>query len=250
MSGERVLVAGATSAIAAAVARRYAEGGADLVLAARDAGKLAAVADDLRVRGTGRVETFALDMTDVARQAELLAAAQAALGRIDVVLAAWGTLPDQGECERDVAAALAAWAANATSVVAFLAQAANVLEAQRGGCLAVITSVAGVRGRRNNYTYGAAKAGVIAFLQGLRARLHGAGVAVVDLRPGPVDTPMTAHLRKGPLFIDAERAGALIHGAIGARRDVAYIPGYWRWIMLAIALVPEGVMKRLNLSAG
>ncbi|RIL09366.1 short-chain dehydrogenase [bacterium] len=250
MTAERVLVAGATSAIAAAVARRYAEAGADLVLAARDAGKLSAVADDLRVRGTGRVETFVIDMVDTARQAELLAAAQAALGRIDVVLVAWGTLPDQAAIEHDVAATLACWEANATSVVAFLAQAADVLEAQRGGCLAVITSVAGVRGRRANYTYGAAKAGVIAFAQGLRARLFAAGVAVVELRPGPVDTPMTARLRKGPLFIGPERAGALIVGAIRRRRDIAYIPGYWRWIMLAVALVPEGVMKRLNLSAG
>lgn len=246
---QRVLIAGATSAIAAATARRFAADGALLFLAARDAAKLAAVADDLRVRGAARVETFVVDLADVDRHAELFEAAASAFGGLDVVLVAWGTLPDQAAVEADARATVDALHTNAVSTIAFLARAANVLEAQRSGCLAAITSVAGDRGRRSNYTYGAAKAALIAFLAGLRARLHAAGVAVVDLRPGPIDTPMTAHFRKGPLFIGADRAGALVHAAIRARRDVAYIPGFWRWIMLGVRMLPEGVMKRLNLSA-
>jgi len=245
----RVLVAGATSAIAHATARHFAEDGAALFLAARDPAKLAAAAADLRVRGAARVETFTLDFTDLGRHAELLAAAQTALGGFDVVLVAWGALPDQAACEQDVAATLDAWSTNATSAIAFLTRAANVLALQRHGCLAVISSVAGDRGRRGNYLYGAAKAAVTTFLGGLRARLHPYGVTVLTLKPGLIDTPMTAHFRKGPTFTSADTAGALTHQAIIKRRDVAYIPGYWRFIMFAVRLVPESIMKRLNLSA-
>ena len=245
----RVLIAGATSAIAHATARRFAADGADLFLAGRDPAKLAAVAGDLRVLGAGQVETLVLDMNDLGRHAELLTTAQGALGGFDVVLVAWGILPDQAACERDVGTALDAWATNATSTIAFLTRVANVLEIQRQGTLAVITSVAGDRGRRANYVYGAAKSAVDTYLAGLRARLYRAGVAVTTLKPGLVDTPMTAHVRKRPLFIGPEQAGDLIYLAIRRRRDIAYVPGYWRLIMTAIRLVPEGMMKRLNLSA-
>jgi len=245
----RVLIAGATSAIAHAAAKRFAAEGAHLFLAGRDPAKLAATADDLRVRGAGRVETFALDLNDLDRHAGLLSAAQGALGGLDVVLVAWGALPDQAACERDARLALGAWTTNATSTLAFLTLLANEMEAQRHGTIAVISSVAGDRGRRANYVYGAAKAATDAFLSGLRARLYAAGVTVTTIKPGPVDTPMTAHLRKGPLYISADKAGALTHEAIRRRRDVAYVPWYWRWIMMAIRLIPEGMMKRLNLSA-
>ena len=168
---------------------------------------------------------------------------------MDLILVAWGSLPDQGAAERDPALAAAAWHSNATATVAFLGRAATLLEAQKSGRLAVITSVAGDRGRRANYLYGAAKAGVIAYLQGLRARLFPLGIPVIDLRPGPVDTPMTAGMKKGPLVCSAERAGRLAHTAIVRGRDIAYIPGFWRLIMTVLKLVPEGIFKRLNLSA-
>lgn len=245
----RVLILGAGSAIAQATARRFAAEGASLFLVARDAGQLAAIADDLRVRGAAAVGMRVADMDAVEGHAAVLAAAQGALSGIDVILVAWGVLPDQAACERDPDLLLATWHTNATATIAFLARAAEVLELQRQGTLAVITSVAGERGRRSNYAYGAAKAAVSTFLSGLRARLHRAGVTVLDLRPGPVDTPMTAHVRKGPLFIDADTAGAQVHRAILARRDLAYIPGRWRWIMLLVRAVPEPVMKRLSLKA-
>jgi decaprenylphospho-beta-D-erythro-pentofuranosid-2-ulose 2-reductase len=136
---------------------------------------------------------------------------------------------------------------NFTATAALLTLIANRFEAQRHGTIAVITSVAGDRGRQSNYIYGAAKGGLVVFLQGLRNRLHHAGVSVVTLKPGFVDTPMTAHLPKNFLFCSPRRAGRAIHRAIEARRSVAYIPWFWRPIMALVTILPELVFKRLRL---
>lgn len=253
-ASQRILIAGATSAIAEEVARRFvaAAGGTApprFLLAGRNAQRLETVAADLRVRGAAEARCFSIDFQDLDRHQALLDEACAAWGAVDLILVAWGSLPDQAATERDPELAHRAWRENATASLAFLGRAATLLEAQGTGQLAVISSVAGDRGRRGNYLYGAAKAAVSTYLQGLRARLHPLGIAVTDLRPGPVDTPMTAHLKKGPLFCSAERAGRLAHAAILRRRDIAYIPGYWRPIMTVIRLLPEWLFKRLNLSA-
>ena len=244
---KRVLVIGATSAMASEVARRYAAEGARLYLTGRTAARLEAVASDLRVRGAGQVTTDVFDVTDRGRAAEVLRKAWDASAGFAVALVAPGVLPDQTECQASVAAALAAIEVNFSSAVALLTDLANRFEAQRHGCIAVLTSVAGDRGRQSNYVYGAAKGGLDRFLEGLRNRLHRAGVSVVTLKPGFVDTPMTAGLRQGPLFVSAHRAGAAIHRAIGRRTDIAYIPWFWRPIMLVIRLLPESVFKRMRL---
>ena len=243
----RVLVIGATSAIAAETARAYAAYGARLFLTGRNPDRLQAVAADLRVRGAGAVETAVLDVTDHRRCEEVVDAAWAAFGGLDVALVAHGVLPDQARCQASAADALASLDVNFLSAVALLTPLANRFEAARGGCLAVITSVAGDRGRQSNYVYGAAKGGLDRFLEGLRNRLYHAGVAVVTLKPGFVDTPMTAGLRRGPLFASARRAGRAVHRAIERRRDVAYIPWFWRPIMCVIRALPEPVFKRLRL---
>lgn len=245
----RLLVAGATSAIAQETCRHFAAEGASFFLVARDEARLEAVADDLRVRGAAEVTCYTLDLTDLDAHERMLDAAVAALGGLDCLFVAYGTLPDQERCEEDVGAALEAILVNGTSVIALLTRAANRFEAQRHGTIAVISSVAGDRGRKNNYVYGAAKAAVSTFLSGLRGRLHPAGVRVLTLKPGVTDTPMTAHLKKGPLTTPVESAGRQIHQAIVAGRDVAYIPGYWRYIMGVIKAVPETLFKRLNLEA-
>ncbi|HXC65533.1 MAG TPA: SDR family NAD(P)-dependent oxidoreductase, partial [bacterium] len=123
----------------------------------------------------------------------------------------------------------------------------NRFEAQGRGCLAVISSVAGDRGRQSNYVYGTAKATVTAFLSGLRNRLFRSGVQVLTIKPGMVDTPMTAALKKGPLFASADTVAAGIVRAVDKRRDVVYVPGYWRLVMGVIKALPEGVFKRLKL---
>jgi NAD(P)-dependent dehydrogenase (short-subunit alcohol dehydrogenase family) len=174
-------------------------------------------------------------------------AAWTAYGGLDVALVAHGVLPDQARCQADSDEALASLEVNLLSVVALLTPLANRFEAAGGGCIAVISSVAGDRGRQSNYIYGSAKGGLDRFLEGLRNRLFRSGVAVVTLKPGFVDTPMTAGLRQGPLFATARRAGRAVHRAIERRRDVAYIPWFWRPIMAIIRALPEPVFKRLRL---
>ena len=243
----RVLIIGATSAIASETARAYAEGGARLFLTGRNAAKLASVADDLRVRGAAEVHTAVLDVAQIPHQAQVIDSAISTLGTLDVALIAHGTLPIQSACEKHVVEAIDALHVNFTSTIALLTVLANYFEAQRSGCIAVITSVAGDRGRQSTYVYGAGKGGVERFLQGLRNRLHASGVTVVTIKPGFVDTPMTAAVKKSPLFASARRVGRAIHRAIEHRRDVVYIPWFWRPVMLAIRGLPERLFKRLHL---
>jgi short-subunit dehydrogenase len=236
---------GATSAIATEVARAYAERGARLFLTGRNPQRLAAVADDIGVRG-GSVEIAALDVLDIASHAAVVEQAFAS-GGLDAALIAHGTLPDQAACQQSPAETVRALEVNFTATAALLTLLANRFEAQRRGTIAVITSVAGDRGRQSNYVYGAAKGGLAVFLQGLRNRLHHAGVSVVTLKPGPVDTPMTAGLPRNRPFTTARRAGRAIHRAMERRRNVAYIPWFWRPIMALIGSLPESVFKRLRL---
>ena len=243
----RVLIVGATSAIANETARLYAASGARLFLVARNPQRLSAVADDLRVRGAAEAGTAVLDVRDTGRHEEVVSAALAALGGLDVVLLAQGVLPDPIRCRQDASYALDSLAVNFTSSVSLLTLLGQRLEAQGSGVLAVITSVAGDRGRQSNYVYGAAKGALAIFLQGLRNRLHRSGVVVITLKPGFVDTPMTAAIPKNPLFASASRAGRAIHRAIEARRDVVYIPWFWRPIMAVVNHLPEAVFKRLRL---
>ena len=241
----RVLIVGATSAIAAEVARLYAGRGASLVLTGRNPARLPAVEADLRVRGAASVETEVLDVLDRDRHASIVKRAFA--GGLDVALVAHGDLPDQQRCQADPGEAARALELNLVATVELLTLLANEFEARRSGTLAVITSVAGDRGRQSNYVYGAAKAGLSVFLQGLRQRVHAAGVSVVTLKPGFVDTPMTAHLPRNPLASSPRRAAGAIHRAIESRREVAYIPWFWRPVMALIRALPESLFKRLQL---
>jgi len=246
-AGRRVLIIGATSAIAAETARVFAAYGARLFLTGRHSGRLDAVAADLKVRGAAQVETALLEVTDISRHAGVVEAAFAALGGLDVVLIAHGTLPDQQRCEESAAETVAALEVNFTATIALLTLLANRFEAARQGCIAVITSVAGDRGRQSNYVYGAAKGGVERFLEGLRNRLFRSGVAVITIKPGFVDTPMTAGVAKNPLFASPRRVGRAIYRAIEARRSVVYIPWFWRPIMFLVTALPESIFQRLRL---
>ncbi|MES1939832.1 short chain dehydrogenase [Salinisphaera sp. T5B8] len=243
----KILIVGATSTIAEQTARRFAASGDALFLTGRNEARLKAIADDLKVRGASTVATQVMDADDLSAHAPMIDAAEAALGGLDTVLVAYGTLPDQQACAADPAAAVAAWHTNAVSVVALLTDIANRFERQGHGTIAAISSVAGDRGRASNYVYGSAKAGLNAFMDGLRHRLFKAGVQVVTIRPGMVDTPMTADFDKGPLFASPEKVGGDIHKAIEKGTAVCYTPGFWRLIMTIITALPRAIFHRTGL---
>jgi short-subunit dehydrogenase len=238
---------GATSAIAEAVARIFAGRGDALYLVGRRAEALSAIAADLTVRGAHAVGLETLDANDLTAHEGMLARALQLLGGLDTVLIAYGTLSEQRACERSAELTVAELNNNAISVAALLTRIAPLLEAQRAGSIAVISSVAGDRGRASNYVYGSAKALLTAFLSGLRQRLKKAGVAVITVKPGFVDTPMTAAFRKGLLWAKPQQVASGIVRAIERSTPVVYLPAFWRPIMLLIKGIPEGLFSRLSL---
>lgn len=244
---QRVLIVGATSAIAAEVARIYSARGARLHLLARNAEKLEALKASLPAE---QVTSALADFDDLSRADELLRGAVQALGGIDVALIAHGELGDQLRTEASFADAEAIFRTNLLSVVAFLVPLANVLEAQRGGSIGVITSVAGDRGRPRNYTYGAAKGALNVYLQGLRSRLFAHGVKVVTLKLGPVDTPMTVSHPKTALFAQARDVARGIVKVLDAGVPEAYLPSFWGAIMPIVKNTPERLFQLLPFLSG
>ena len=243
----KVLIIGATSAIAQETAKRFAQDGAAIFLVGRNGEKLQALQDDLLVRGATQVDGLALDLCSLDRHEHLVNSAISKLGGLNTVLIAHGTLGDQKKCEQDVSETLQEFTTNALSTISILTLIANVFENQRNGSIAVISSVAGDRGRQSNYVYGAAKGAVAIFLQGLRNRLSKSNVSVITIKPGFVDTPMTAHLKKNALFADPVTVGNQIYEVIRQPKDVVYIPWVWRPIMTAIQTIPERAFKTLSL---
>jgi short-subunit dehydrogenase len=243
----KILIIGSTSAIAEACARRYAAAGADMFLVGRNLVRLQAIAADLTVRGAAAVDIAVLDVDEIEAQAGVLDAGWHALGQVDVVLIAHGTLPDQARCEVSADYALAQFHTNATATVALLTRLAPRMAAQGLGTIAVISSVAGDRGRASNMLYGSAKAAVSAYLSGLRQRLSKLGVNVLTIKPGFVDTPMTREFKKGALWAKPDQVAAGIVRAIERRRSVVYLPWFWAPIMLVIKHIPEFVFRRVKL---
>jgi len=245
----RVAIFGATSAIAEKLARLYAESGASLYLVARDAEKLKLVANDLRARGAAQVIERIFDFAAIDGFPNLLAEMQAKFGIPDRALIAFGTLPDQAKIQDDEAEARQALEVNFLSP-ALLLQALARLMATTGGAIGVIGSVAGDRGRASNYIYGSAKAGLGTLAQGLahRQAVAHAPLAIVLVKPGFVDTPMTAALPKGPLWAKPEAVAGDIHAALERKRSaILYTPFFWRYILIIIRLLPQAIMHRTKL---
>lgn len=245
-----VVIFGATSAIAEQTARQLVASGASLFCVGRNQGKLTALLADLRVRSGDhqRIEGIAADLADARNHEQLIAAAEQALGTLDAALIAHGTLPDQQKCQLDTLRMREEIETNAFSVINLLALLGNRFEQQQRGVIAVISSVAGDRGRQSNYVYGAAKGMVTLFAQGLRNRLAKAGVDVVTIKPGFVDTPMTAEFDKsGPLWAKPEHVARGIIKAMQKGKSEVYLPWYWWGIMLIIKNIPEAIFKRMSL---
>jgi len=244
---KRILIIGATSAIAEHCARIWAARGDALHLVARNEQHVQVIASDLKVRGASEVTTYVTDLNNMDKHEELLDVADAALGGVDIVLIAHGTLSNQKSCELSVKETLAEIQTNALSTISLLTLIANKFEAKQSGTICVISSVAGDRGRASNYVYGTAKAMLTTFTSGLRQRLHKFNVSVVTIKPGFVDTPMTSELKKGFLWAKPSAIAARIVDAIEKKNTEIYMPSFWWLIMFIIKSMPDKLFRRTSI---
>jgi decaprenylphospho-beta-D-erythro-pentofuranosid-2-ulose 2-reductase len=244
----RIVVIGATSVIAEHCCRLWVQrGSVDLVLVARDAAKAERIAADLRVRSRdATVSIMTADFVDPKDIARVTDAATAA-GPVDIVLIAHGVLPKQELCE-DIAFCHDTLVVNAVSPALFAEAFAGAFAKVNRGTIAIIGSVAGDRGRKVNYTYGASKGLLARYAEGLDRRFAGTGVSVVLLKPGPTDTPMAAdHKAKGRRLASAEEVARTIVRGIDAKKAVVYAPPLWQLIMLIVRHIPRVVFNRLSI---
>ena len=244
---KKILIIGSNSAIAKASARLWAAQGHIIYAVARDKEQLNTQANDLEIRGAKKVYVGTFEALNFDIHERVIHNAYDAMGGIDILLIAYGTLPNQKQAQLDSGYALRQIQINATSVINILNYAANIFEKQGYGSIAVISSVAGDRGRQSNYIYGCAKAMLSSFLQGLRNRLAKNNVSVITIKPGFVDTPMTAEFNKGLLWATADKVARQIIKAIDKQQDVVYTPKFWYCVMLVIKLIPEKVFKKMSL---
>jgi len=243
----KILVLGATSSIAEATCRIWATQGANLFLVGRNQARLNAVAADLRTRGATCVDVAVADLDDTERHSALLGHAVNSLGGLDVAYLAHGVLGDQADAEQNFDSAAQILYTNLIAPISLLTWLANYCVQRRTGTIAVLTSVAGDRGRKSNYVYGSSKAGLSAFLGGLRNRVDREGVHVLAIKPGPTRTAMTSAMPGSERFADVEAVAEAIVKAIDRRADVLYVPFQWQPIMFVIRNIPESIFKKLNL---
>jgi decaprenylphospho-beta-D-erythro-pentofuranosid-2-ulose 2-reductase len=246
-SPRKILVLGATSGIAEATCRIWALQGASMFLVARNPEKLAAVAADLRARGASYIDTAVVDLDDTEQHPALLAHAVNSLAGLDVAYLAHGVLGDQQKAEQDFHTAAHILHTNFMAPVSLLTWLANFCVQRRSGTIAVLSSVAGDRGRKSNYVYGSSKAGLSAFLAGLRNRVDREGVTILTIKPGPTKTAMTAGMKGHEKFADVDTVAQSIVKAIDNRQDNLYVPLQWQPIMFVIRNIPERIFKKLNL---
>lgn len=244
---KNILIFGASSKIAHCTARLFAAEDSKFFLVARDSAKLDTIAKDLQARGAHEVVTHTADLADTNNHSACIEAAVSAMERIDICLIAHGTLGDQVLCQDNIDETLDQINVNGLSYISLMTRISQQMEKQNCGILAVISSVAGDRGRQSNYVYGSAKALVSAFAEGMAHRFSQSNIRVILIKPGLVDTPMTSDFPKGPIWASAESVATGIYKAIQKPRTTVYLPFFWRYIMLLIKQTPSWVMHKTKL---
>jgi decaprenylphospho-beta-D-erythro-pentofuranosid-2-ulose 2-reductase len=239
----KLLILGATSPIARALATRFAADGTSVFLAARDRGEAERLAADIAIRTGAVAIPGVFDATELYFHTTFFEKTIAALGGLDGVILCFGTLGDETTAQTDPDEAVATVNQNFTGAVSLLTLAARHLEQQQSGFIIVIGSVAGERGRAKNYVYGSAKSALATFAQGLRARMARAGVRVMTIKLGTVDTRMTWG-RDSRLVVAPEAAADKIIAAWRRKAEVVYVPWFWRPIMGVVRIIPERIFKR------
>lgn len=246
---KRIVIIGASSAIAEHCARLWiGQAAADLILVGRDAARTERVAADLRVRSPqSHIQALQADFMAPASIDHLVQGIYAQ-GAVDIALIAHGSLPEQSACQTDLALCRDALLINGVSPALFAQAFAQHMQALNTGTLALLSSVAGERGRKSNYVYGAAKGLVTRLAQGLAHRLAHTGVKIVLIKPGPTDTPMTAHLkRQGARLAPVDQVARRIVLGIERGQRVIYAPARWGGIMMVIRHLPAIVFNRLDI---
>ncbi|WP_374079894.1 SDR family oxidoreductase [Bdellovibrio bacteriovorus] len=243
---KKILVIGATSAIAQEVSKIYARDKHEFILWGRNTEMLNIISQDLQVR-EATTSIISHDLNDFSVHASKVEEIWSLHDHIDIVLLAHGVLGDPRKAEVDQKEMMYLLNSNFVSHASLLTFISQKMIKQGSGTIAVISSVAGDRGKQSNYVYGSAKAGMTCFVDGLRNRLFPTGVHVVNIKLGPVDTPMTKDHKKSPLFGKASAVGEGIVKAIEMKKDTVYLPFFWRYIMLIIKSIPEKIFKRLRL---
>jgi decaprenylphospho-beta-D-erythro-pentofuranosid-2-ulose 2-reductase len=246
-TAQRIVILGAASSIAEMTARIWAAEGARFILVGRNAVRLEEIAADLKARGADGATAWPLDCANADAVSQLNDMVKT-LGGLDVLLLAYGTLGDQAELEHDYDAVAKLIQTNFSSAVAWCLAARTILEEQRAGALLVIGSVAGDRGRRSNFVYGATKGGLGRLVEGIAHNLAPLGARAVLIKPGFVNTPMTTNIaKKGPLWAQPEQVAPLIAAAARRGGPIVYAPTFWRFIMLIIRHLPTFIFNRLNI---
>ncbi|WP_153796261.1 SDR family oxidoreductase [Foetidibacter luteolus] len=240
-----LLILGASSDIASACAHQYAAKGYQVWLAGRNMEALKKDAANLTIRYKLKAEAVYFDAADFASHKTFTTS----LGFVpDVVIVAFGYLGDQQLAEHDWDETTRIINSNYTGAVSILNELANLMEKEKKGVIVGISSVAGIRGKKNNYIYGSAKAGFTTYLSGLRGRLVAAGVHVVTVLPGYVDTKMTAGMKlPSPLTAQPQLVAHDIYKAVASKKNIIYSKGLWRYVMLVFTSIPESIYKKLNI---
>ncbi len=246
IKNQNILVLGANSEVATQMIRQLATGN-QFYLIARDTAKLQAAGASLNIAPPWLAST---DFLDIEQTRQHIEQAWQHSGGIDLVIIAHGLLGDQLATEHDYPLAEQVITTNFTCVVSQLITLSNYMRNAGHGKIAVITSVAGDRGRPRNYTYGAAKGALGLYLQGLRSTLWHSGVEIYNFKMGPVDTPMTSSHKKDFSFASAEQVAASMVRILGTKKYTTYVPAFWRPVMWLVRLLPEFIFQRLSFLSG
>jgi short-subunit dehydrogenase len=242
-----VLILGATSPIARSIGAAYAEAGHSVYLGVRDVEEGRRLASDISIRFQVESESGVFDALEFDQHPQFVDEVERRLGPIEVAVVAFGYMGDQDESEHDFDAARRVIDTNYTGAASICEVIARKMAERRSGSIVGIASVAGDRGRKSNYVYGSAKGAFALYLQGLRNRLHDAGVHVMTVKLGFVDTRMTYGMETAIPIADPEAAGAAVFQAERRKQNELYYPRFWRGIMGVIKAIPESLFKRLSL---
>ncbi|MCD4812857.1 SDR family oxidoreductase [bacterium] len=245
---KNILILGANSAMAKSMARVIAGPETQLILASRNVDELEKTAHDIQIRcQTPTPIVISFDALKTEKHEKIMSDVLKKVKVLDEAYLFFGMLHPQKAAEADFQLAQEMMAANYVGAVSVLERIAAHMEKNGQGVIVGISSVAGDRGRQSNYLYGSSKAGLTVYLQGLRNRLAHHGVHVLTVKPGFVDTPMTRNKKKGLLFAKPETIATGIIRAVRKKKDHVYLPGFWKWIMLIIKTIPEGIFKKLKM---